>query len=62
MIEIKGLTRKYGDRLAVDELTLDVRAGEVLAFLGPNGAGKTTTIKTMVGLLLPTSGRISGCG
>ena len=62
MIEIVGLTRKYGDRTAVDNLTLTVRDGEVLAFLGPNGAGKTTTIKTIVGLLLPTSGQVTVCG
>lgn len=62
MIEIRNLTRKYGDRLAVDQLTLEVRAGEVLAFLGPNGAGKTTTIKTIVGLLLPSSGQVHVCG
>ncbi len=62
MIEIKDLQRTYGDRLAVDRLSLEVRPGEVLAFLGPNGAGKTTTIKTIVGLLLPTSGKVTVCG
>ena len=62
MIEINNLQRKYGDRLAVDDLSLEVRSGEVLAFLGPNGAGKTTTIKTIVGLLLPTSGSVQVCG
>ena len=62
MIAINQLTRKYGDRTAVDNLSLQVHSGEVLAFLGPNGAGKTTTIKTMVGLLLPTSGSIEVCG
>lgn len=58
MIEINNLTRKYGDRTAVDGLSLTVEPGEVLAFLGPNGAGKTTTIKTLVGLLLPTAGEV----
>lgn len=62
MIEIQNLTRRYGERLAVDRLTLQVQAGEVLAFLGPNGAGKTTTIKTIVGLLLPSSGMVRVCG
>jgi len=62
MIEIKNLLRKYGDRTAVDDLNLQVRSGEVLAFLGPNGAGKTTTIKTIVGLLLPTAGSVHVCG
>ena len=58
MIEIASLTRRYGERLAVDQLTLEIHPGEVLAFLGPNGAGKTTTIKTIVGLLLPSAGQI----
>ena len=58
MIEINNLTRKYGERTAVDGLSLTVEPGEVLAFLGPNGAGKTTTIKTLVGLLLPTAGEV----
>lgn len=62
MIEIHELTRKYGERLAVDQLSLEVKRGEILAFLGPNGAGKTTTIKTIVGLLLPTAGEVSVCG
>lgn len=62
MIEIRELTRKYGERIAVDCLNLEVRPGEVVAFLGPNGAGKTTTIKTIVGLLLPTSGMVRVCG
>ena len=62
MIEIREMTRKYGERIAVDCLNLEVRPGEVLAFLGPNGAGKTTTIKTIVGLLLPTSGQVCVCG
>lgn len=62
MIEIENLTRRYGDRTAVNDLSLTVQPGEVLAFLGPNGAGKTTTIKTIVGLLQPTSGSIRVCG
>ena len=62
MIQLENLTRRYGDRTAVDNLSLEVRPGEVLAFLGPNGAGKTTTIKTIVGLLLPSAGKVSVCG
>ena len=62
MIEIENLTRNYGSHTAVDQLTLKVRPSEVLAFLGPNGAGKTTTIKTIVGLLLPSSGSVRVCG
>ena len=61
MIEIEHLVRRYGTRTAVNDLSLTVHPGEVLAFLGPNGAGKTTTIKTIVGLLLPTSGQVRVC-
>src|SRR6187431_2543074 len=57
MIEIRDLTKKYGDFTAVDRLNLDVARGEVFGFLGPNGAGKTTTIRTLLGLLRPTGGR-----
>ena len=62
MIEINRVTRKYGKKVAVNEMSLTAPAGEVLAFLGPNGAGKTTTIKMMVGLLQPTAGNIRICG
>jgi len=54
----QNLTRNYGDLLAVDNLNLKIRKGEVFGFLGPNGAGKTTSIKMMVGLLRPTSGSV----
>jgi ABC-2 type transport system ATP-binding protein len=56
MIELRGVTKTFGARKAVDHLDLSVRAGELFAFLGPNGAGKTTTIKMVCGLLRPTSG------
>jgi ABC-2 type transport system ATP-binding protein len=62
MIEIENVTRKYGAKVAVRELTLTIPPGELFAFLGPNGAGKTTTIKMMVGLLRPSSGIIRLCG
>jgi ABC-2 type transport system ATP-binding protein len=58
MIELRNLTKRYGDTLAVDDVTLSVSAGEIFGFLGPNGAGKTTTIRMMMGLLQPTSGEI----
>ena len=58
MIELVRVTRKYGHKVAVHELDLDVHEGEIFAFLGPNGAGKTTTIKMIVGLLRPTSGQL----
>ena len=62
MIEARGLTKFYGDRAAVSDLSFTVRPGIVTGFLGPNGAGKTTTIKMLVGLLRPTSGtaRVAG--
>ena len=62
MIEFLNISRSYGDRLAVDNLTLTVAPGELFAFLGPNGAGKTTTIKIAVGLLQPNIGRVRICG
>ncbi|MFE9634030.1 ABC transporter ATP-binding protein [Streptomyces sp. NPDC006463] len=56
-IELSRLTKRYGDVVGIDGLTLDVRAGEVFGFLGPNGAGKTTTLRCLTGLLRPTAGR-----
>ena len=58
MIELKGVTKVFGNNRAVDRLDLTVRAGELFAFLGPNGAGKTTTIKMICGLLAPTGGSV----
>jgi ABC-2 type transport system ATP-binding protein len=58
MIRLEHVRKHYGTKVAVDDLSLDVAAGELFAFLGPNGAGKTTTIKMMCGLLFPTSGRV----
>jgi ABC-2 type transport system ATP-binding protein len=58
MIELVHLTKRYGAMLAVDDLNLQVDAGEIFGFLGPNGAGKTTTIRMMMGLLRPSGGRV----
>src|SRR5437764_15152977 len=58
MIEIENVTKKYGEKVAVRDLSLNVGRGELFAFLGPNGAGKTTTIKLMCGLLFPSSGSV----
>jgi ABC-2 type transport system ATP-binding protein len=58
MIQLINLTKHYGRLAAVNELNLEIGAGEIFGFLGPNGAGKTTTIRTMMGILKPTSGRI----
>jgi ABC-2 type transport system ATP-binding protein len=59
MIEVKNLTKRYGDFVAVDDVSFSVQDGEVFAFLGPNGAGKTTTIKMLTTILKPTSGSIT---
>src|SRR5262249_43005065 len=58
MIFLDRVTKQYGTKTAVQDLTLEIPAGQLFAFLGPNGAGKTTTIKMMCGLLFPTSGRV----
>lgn len=58
MIEVRDLTKRFGPVTAVDGISFDVAPGEVFAFLGPNGSGKTTTMKCLVGLTLPTSGRV----
>jgi ABC-2 type transport system ATP-binding protein len=59
MIEAVGLTKRYGDRLAVDGLTFSVKPGQVTGFLGPNGAGKSTTMRMILGLDAPTSGTVT---
>ncbi|SFC43065.1 ABC-2 type transport system ATP-binding protein [Halobiforma haloterrestris] len=61
-IEVTDLTKEYGDLVAVDSLSFSVEEGEVFGYLGPNGAGKTTTIRTILGLLAPTSGTVSVLG
>ncbi len=55
-IDVQGFTKRFGDKVAAENITFDVYYGEVFGFLGPNGAGKSTTIKSIVGLLRPTSG------
>src|SRR5918997_706128 len=62
VITIEGLTKRFGDVLAVDGLSFEVDQGTVVGFLGPNGAGKTTTLRMLLGLVTPTSGsaRING--
>jgi len=62
LIDIRGLVKRYGDFTAVEELTLEVRPGEVFVLLGPNGAGKTTTIRMLMGILQPTAGSASIAG
>jgi ABC-2 type transport system ATP-binding protein len=62
MIEAQNLTRRYGDYLAVDQISFSVSEGEIVGILGPNGAGKTTTIRMITGFLPPTSGRVTVAG
>ena len=62
MIETHALAKRFGDKRAVDGLTLRVEAGEVMGFLGPNGSGKTTTIRLLMGLLRPSAGRATILG
>ncbi len=61
-VQARGLTKRYADVAALDDLTLDVAPGEVLGYLGPNGAGKTTTIRLLLGLARPTAGRVEVFG
>jgi len=62
MIQTTALSKRYGDTLAVDDVSFTVEPGEVLGFLGPNGAGKSTTMKMIAGFLRPTDGTASVCG
>ena len=62
MIETQGLTKDYGNFIAVDDLTFSIKEGEVVAFLGPNGAGKSTTMKMLTGYLAPSAGKAMICG
>ena len=62
MIELRSLTKKFGDYTAVDDLNLFVKKGEIFGFIGPNGAGKTTTIKMIGGILAPSAGSVYVAG
>ena len=62
MVAIKGVTKRFGHLLAVDDISLEVSRGEVLGFLGPNGSGKSTTMKMVTGFLTPTAGTAEVCG
>ena len=59
MIDVRGVTKRYGEKIAVDDLTFQVQPGIVTGFLGPNGAGKSTTMRLILGLDAPTSGEVS---
>ena len=62
MIAAAHMTRRFGDRVAVDDATFDVRPGEIFGLLGPNGAGKTTTLRMQAGLIGPTTREAHGAG
>jgi len=62
VIEVDGLTKRYGSTVAVQDLSFTVQAGRVTGFLGPNGAGKSTTMRVILGLVHPTSGTTSVLG
>jgi ABC-2 type transport system ATP-binding protein len=62
LIQVDHLTKRYGEKAAVNDVSFEVNSGEVFGFLGPNGAGKTTTIKIIVGLLKPSSGGVRVAG
>jgi ABC-2 type transport system ATP-binding protein len=62
LVRLEGVSRRYGDVLAVDRLDLEVARGEMYGLIGPDGAGKTTTLRMILGLLRPDAGRIETCG
>jgi ABC-2 type transport system ATP-binding protein len=62
MISLQGLTKRFGTQTAVDALSFEIPAGQIVGFLGPNGAGKSTTLKMLTGMLAPTSGTATICG
>ena len=62
LIEITGLTKRFGSFTAVDNVSFNVARGEVLGFLGPNGAGKSTTMRMLAGFMIPTAGTARICG
>jgi hypothetical protein len=58
MLELKGLTRRYGDLIALDDLSFTVAVGQMFGFVGPNGAGKTTAMRIILGVLAPDAGEV----
>jgi len=62
VVKVKGLTKRYGDLVAVNEVSFEIEKGEIFGLLGPNGAGKTTTVEMIEGLRKPDSGSIKVCG
>ena len=62
MISVQGLTKRFGQQIAVDSLSFDIPAGQIVGFLGPNGAGKSTTLKMLTGMIEPSDGTATVCG
>ena len=62
MVSLQHLTKRFGKQIAVDDLSLEVPAGQIVGFLGPNGAGKSTTLKMLTGMIEPTEGTAAVCG
>ena len=62
MIEVSGLTKFYGDKIGINDVSFSIKKGETVGLLGPNGAGKTTIMKMIAGHMLPTSGTIISDG
>ncbi len=62
MIQVQSLTKRYGDFTAVSDLSFNVASGEILGLVGPNGAGKTTTLRSLVGIIQPSSGKVQIAG
>lgn len=62
MIVLDGLTKRFGQHVAVDGLSFEIPAGQIVGFLGPNGAGKSTTLRMLTGMIQPTAGRAMVCG
>src|SRR5215471_4783907 len=62
MIKLDQLTKQFGTQVAVDSISFEIPAGQIVGFLGPNGAGKSTTLKMLTGMIEPTSGSASICG
>src|SRR5512146_2592808 len=62
MIKVNGLTKDYGVRRAISNVTFDAEQGEIVGFLGPNGAGKTTTMRILTGFMPPTEGTVTVAG
>jgi ABC-2 type transport system ATP-binding protein len=62
VLELQGLTRRYGDLVALDDLSFTVAEGQMFGFVGPNGAGKTTAMRIILGVLEPDAGQVPGAG